>query len=187
MKVPLVACRSIGFLGYLRLQVQEHTVIESHPDNENPDLRLDKPWPALREYLDQIDVEKLDTKERTHVPALVIVHYYLNKYRESHNGALPKTRAEKNELRRLIETSLPAGEKEIMGENYAQALHIVNTSVGPTVVPSNVQAILDDSNCRNLTEEVSSKSAVKKTSFLALFLRIEFCLLGYVFCLARIG
>lgn len=86
MKVPLLVCRSIGFLGYLRLQVQEHTVIEAHPDNENPDLRLDKPWPALRDHLDQINVEKLDTKERSHVPALVIVHYYLNKYKESHGG-----------------------------------------------------------------------------------------------------
>lgn len=85
-KVPLLVCRSIGFLGYLRLQVQEHTVVESHPDNENPDLRLDKPWPALHSHLDQTDVEKLDTKERSHVPALVIVHYYLNKYKESHGG-----------------------------------------------------------------------------------------------------
>lgn len=84
--VPLIVCRSIGFLAYLRLQVREHTVIEIHPDNENPDLRLENPWPALREHLDNIDISKLDKKERSHVPALAILYYYLLKFRKSHNG-----------------------------------------------------------------------------------------------------
>lgn len=84
--IPLVVARSVGFLGYLRLQVKEHAIIESHPDNENPDLRLNQPWPALKEYLNQIDVEKLDTKERSHVPALVILYYFLKKYKETHGG-----------------------------------------------------------------------------------------------------
>lgn len=73
-------------------------------------------------------------------------------------GALPKTRAEKDELRKLIEDSLPAGEKEVPGENYVQALHFVNTAVGHTVIPFNVQSILDDNNCRNLTEDVSNSN-----------------------------
>lgn len=85
--IPLVVARSLGFLGYLRLQVKEHTIIESHPDNENPDLRLDRPWPALRDYLDRIDVEKLDAKERSHTPAVLILYYFLKKYRESHGGS----------------------------------------------------------------------------------------------------
>nr|CAI5842279.1 unnamed protein product [Callosobruchus analis] len=38
--VPLVVCRSIGFIGYMQLQVKEHTAIETHPDNQNPDLRI---------------------------------------------------------------------------------------------------------------------------------------------------
>lgn len=84
--IPLVVARSVGFLGYLRLQVKEHAIIESHPDNENPDLRLNQPWAALKEYLDGIDVEKLDTKERSHVPALVILYYFLKKYKETHQG-----------------------------------------------------------------------------------------------------
>lgn len=169
----MVIVRSVGFLGYLRLQVREHTIIESHPDNENPDLRLDKPWPALKEYLDQIDVEKLDAKERSHVPALVILYYFLNKFRKTHGGkcsilfcfccliifcvvlgAQPKTRAEKNELRSLIENSFNSKGGELLEENFVQAVKFINTSIGPASVPSNVQAILDDSKCRNLTEEV---------------------------------
>lgn len=34
LDIPLIQCRSIGFLGYLRIQVKEHTIVESHPDNE---------------------------------------------------------------------------------------------------------------------------------------------------------
>ncbi|KAG5872635.1 hypothetical protein JTB14_003723 [Gonioctena quinquepunctata] len=85
-EVPLIVCRSIGFLGYIRLQVKEHTIIEAHPDSENPDLRLLTPWPALKEYLDGIDVAVLDQKTRSHTPAIVILYYYLNKYKEYHGG-----------------------------------------------------------------------------------------------------
>lgn len=84
--VPLLVCRSIGFLGYIRLQIREHTVIEAHPDNESPDLRVNNPWPALQDYLDSIDIEQLDQKERSHVPPLVILYYYLKKYKDSHGG-----------------------------------------------------------------------------------------------------
>ena len=33
-------------------QVKEHVVVEAHPDNQGPDLRLDQLWPALQEWLD---------------------------------------------------------------------------------------------------------------------------------------
>lgn len=70
------------------------------------------------------------------------------------SGAIPKTRAEKNELRSLIESSLNLKNQELMEENYIQATKFINTSIGPASIPSNLQAILDDSKCNNLTEEV---------------------------------
>lgn len=73
-------------MGYIRLQVNEHTIVEAHPDSENPDLRLTSPWPALEEYLNSVDVTKLDQKTRSHTPAILILYYYLEKYKESHNG-----------------------------------------------------------------------------------------------------
>lgn len=85
-EVPLVIARSIGFLGYIRLQLNEHCIVETHPDNETPDLRLDKPWPALQEHLEQVDIEKLDRKEKSHVPAIQILYYYLQKFRSTHKG-----------------------------------------------------------------------------------------------------
>lgn len=31
-------------------------VVESHPDNAHPDLRLDRPFPGLVEYVDSLDL-----------------------------------------------------------------------------------------------------------------------------------
>lgn len=49
---PLIYCRSLGFLGSIRLQVKEHYVIETHPDNPQYDLRLQKPFPTLQKHLE---------------------------------------------------------------------------------------------------------------------------------------
>lgn len=151
--IPLLVCRSVGFLGYVRLQIKEHTVIEAHPDNETPDLRLDRPWPTLFSHLNKIDVANLGTKERSHVPALVILFHYLKKFKEVHEDQLPKTRGEKEELKRMIRSSLP-GDHDILEENYEQAIHLINVSVCLTKIPSQIQDILDDEQCINLTSEV---------------------------------
>ncbi|KAJ8943598.1 hypothetical protein NQ318_006600 [Aromia moschata] len=152
--IPLLVCRSIGFLGYMRLQVKEHIVIEAHPDNENPDLRLDKPWPALKEHLDSINVATLDRKARSHVPPVVILYYYLNKYREFHEGALPRTRAEKDVLRKMIRDSPVPDENglKVLDENFEEAVRYVNTCCEPARVPGNTRTVLEDERCANPTQ-----------------------------------
>ncbi|KAK5640458.1 hypothetical protein RI129_011269 [Pyrocoelia pectoralis] len=152
--IPLLVCRSVGFLGYVRLQIREHTVIEAHPDNEAPDLQLDRPWPLLREHLEQTDVPNLGTKERSHVPALTILYYYLQQYRNENGGLLPKTYSDKEKLRNMIRDSLP-NENDILEENYEQAVKLVNVCVNCTRVPNHIQKILDDEFCTNLTSESS--------------------------------
>lgn len=156
--VPLVVCRSIGFLGYVRLQIKEHCVVEAHPDNEAPDLRLDQPWPALRTHLDKVDVSNLGTKERSHVPALTILYFYMQKYKQLHGSSLPKTRSEKDELRDMIRSSTPpdGDASGALEENYEQAVRLVNVCINCSGVPSQIQAILNDERCTNLTSEVSS-------------------------------
>ncbi|XP_065162078.1 NEDD8-activating enzyme E1 regulatory subunit [Atheta coriaria] len=152
--IPLISCRSIGFLGYIRLQVREHTVIETHPDNENPDLRLENPWPALKEHLDKIDISTLDKKERSHVPAVVILYYYLKKFHNQH-GHYPITRQEKNELRQMILKN-NFEEEFNLEENFKEASQFVNTAIGQAKIPASIQAIFDDEQCSNLTENSPS-------------------------------
>ncbi|XP_018322780.1 NEDD8-activating enzyme E1 regulatory subunit [Agrilus planipennis] len=153
--IPFLVGRSLGFFGYIRLQTKEHTVVETHPDNENLDLRLDKPWPALKEHLDKIDVESLDNKERSHVPALVILYYYMQKFRDQHGGKLPSNRIEKEKLRQMIREGFSPDEHgiRILEENYEQAINLVNTCVNPVSIPPNVKNILEDEKCTNLNQE----------------------------------
>src|SRR5437773_5347624 len=114
-------------------------VVETHPENAS-DLRLDVPFPALEQYVSNINFNTQDTKEHSHIPFVAILLKYLNEWKENvniihcfvyeyiiinitdiiclnyekkkiviikfkHNGALPKTYAEKNELKRLINNS----------------------------------------------------------------------------------
>ncbi|CAH1982239.1 unnamed protein product [Acanthoscelides obtectus] len=154
--VPLVVCRSIGFIGYIQLQVKEHTVIETHPDNQNPDLRLDCPWPALEEFLDSINVEALDTKTRSHTPAVVILHYFLKKYQEKYQS-FPKTRQEKDALKNMIRACPvgPDGPPSVLEENFEEAIHLVNTCICKTTVPTHVREILDDKRCVTPTQNTA--------------------------------
>lgn len=168
-------CRSIGFLGYIRLQVKEHTVIESHPDSVNLDLRLTNPWPELENHLKKIDISKLDNKERSHVPAIVILYYFISKFKEQNNGkiiqflfllieilnfnfllgALPTSREDKNKIRRLIRESAVSDENGIktLEENFEEAIRFVNTCITNQSIPSQVKDILDDDSCINLTQK----------------------------------
>ncbi|CAG2106815.1 unnamed protein product, partial [Medioppia subpectinata] len=71
--VPLIACNSIGFVGYIRLQIKEQTIIESHPENPFEDLRLDEPFHQLKQYLDSYEkFEDMSRKELSQTPFLVI-------------------------------------------------------------------------------------------------------------------
>ncbi|XP_017769621.1 PREDICTED: NEDD8-activating enzyme E1 regulatory subunit [Nicrophorus vespilloides] len=149
--IPLFSCKSIGLLGYARLQVNEHTVIEVHPDNDNPDLRLDEPWPALKEHLESFDISKLDKKERSHVPALIILYYFMQKFRNLHDGALPTNRAEKDQLRNMIRAC--GNEEGLLEENFEEAIHYVNTCLSHSKISSQVQSILDDPKCLNLNQD----------------------------------
>lgn len=57
-------------------------VVESHPEHSHPDLRLTCPFPELEEYCDSIDLDKLDKKQHSHIPWLVIVYKFLQEYKQ---------------------------------------------------------------------------------------------------------
>lgn len=156
LNIPLLACRSYGFIGSIRLQISEHTIIESHPDNTNPDLRLDKPWPALLEYVDNMNLESLDIKDHMHIPYLIILYKYLKIWQSRNNTQeLPKNYKEKQSLREIIRSGIRKDENEIplSEENFEEAIRAVNFALLPTTVPSSVSSILNDNACVNLTSK----------------------------------
>lgn len=157
LNIPLIVCRSIGFIAYMRLQVKEHTIIETHPDNETPDLRLDKPFDSLKKHLDSINLENMSFKDHSHVPYLVILYKYLEKW-ISHKGDMPKTYKEKQLLKEMIKEGIRRDENDTKNteENFEEAIKAVNTTIGRTEVPDSVMAVLNDDRCINLTGKSSS-------------------------------
>jgi len=153
-KVPLMVVRSYGFIGYIRLQVEEHAVVESHPANEMADLRLDRPFPGLVRYMDAMDLDSMDKQKHGHTPYLVILYKCLQSWRETHGGLAPKNYREKQEFKELIRAGIRKNEESGVPEdeeNFEEALQAVNTSLNPTRIPTEVSDILADEKCGKLT------------------------------------
>ena len=64
--MPKGRCRIVGCLQQCRLffQISEHDVIESHPDNVLEDLRLDRPFKTLVEFMDTQNLETMNKQVR---------------------------------------------------------------------------------------------------------------------------
>lgn len=143
LETPFMACKSVGFLGSARIQAKEYCVIESHPDNQMHDLRLEEPFESLKEHVKDV---QLGNK----VPWLIVLYKHLEAYKLKHDGKFPSNYKEKSELRDMIRSSMKGDD-----ENFEEAIKAVNISFGGGKVNSTVQEILNDSCCINLNKNSS--------------------------------
>lgn len=155
VNVPLILCRSVGFLGSFRIQMREHAVIETHPDNEQTDLRLDGPFQALSDYLDSFDIDAVDLKDHGHIPWIVIIYKAVKKWQVNNQNCWPMSRKEKNEVKTIIQDFIRRDENDIPinEENFEEAIRAVNTALMPTYLPVKIQELLYCSAATNLTKE----------------------------------
>ncbi|KPJ20078.1 NEDD8-activating enzyme E1 regulatory subunit [Papilio machaon] len=157
INVPFILCRSVGFLGSFRIQLKEHAIVESHPDNEQHDLRLDVPFQTLFDYLNSFDIDSLDLKDHGHIPWIVILYKAVQKWKISNSNRWPMSRKEKNEIKAIIDQfkRLDDNGMPIYEENFEEALRAVNTALIPTFLPVKIQELLYSSSAINLTKESS--------------------------------
>ncbi|XP_029636762.1 NEDD8-activating enzyme E1 regulatory subunit [Octopus sinensis] len=150
--IPLLICRSYGFIGYARIVAADHTIIESHPDNSHEDLRLDCPFPGLIDFCDKLNLNDMDKKEHSHVPWLVIIYKYLQKWKEEHNGEPPKNYKEKTLMKETIRNGVLINENGNPEEeqNFDEAVENLNTSLVRTHIPETVQKIFNDPSCTQM-------------------------------------
>lgn len=138
----------------IRVQVPEHTVIETHPDNRIPDLRLDKPFPELVNHLESYDITSMNKKDYSHVPYLVLLYKFLKEYKNLHDK-LPQTFKEKQVLRKMIKEGIRKDIEQYNElENFEEAIKAVNTSIITSTIHSNIKDILNDDRSINLTDKV---------------------------------
>uniref|UniRef100_A0A8C9Q1I5 NEDD8-activating enzyme E1 regulatory subunit n=1 Tax=Spermophilus dauricus TaxID=99837 RepID=A0A8C9Q1I5_SPEDA len=154
-EIPLLICRTYGLVGYMRIIIKEHPVIESHPDNALEDLRLDKPFPELREHFQSYDLDHMEKKDHSHTPWIVIVAKYLAQWYSETNGRIPKTYKEKEDFRDLIRQGILKNENGAPEdeENFEEAIKNVNTALNTTQIPSSIEDIFNDDRCINITKQ----------------------------------
>ncbi|KAJ2962023.1 hypothetical protein NQZ79_g2820 [Umbelopsis isabellina] len=148
---PLFLIKCVGFAGMFRIQAGEHTIIETHPENAT-DLRLDVPFPEILEYVKSFDFANMDSSEHGHIPFIVILQHFLQAWKSSHDGKLPETYAERNELKELIRKEMRSFDEE----NFEEAIANVWRLATPSKVPAKVQEIFEDPKCENVTKKSSN-------------------------------
>ena len=153
--VPLMLVRSYGLLGYIRIQIKEHAIVESHPENEMHDLRLDAPFQSLKEHMDSIDLSNLTKNSHMHTPYLIILYKLLEEWKEKNGTDRPKNYKEKMAFKDLIRNGILRNDDGIPEEeeNFEEAIKAVNTALLPTRIPSNVNFIFNDSKCLELSSD----------------------------------
>ena len=153
LSTPLVVARSYGLIGYLRIAVPSHEILESRPDSTHDDLRLDSPFPELVEYMDKIDLNSLYSSQGGNIPYLVILYKWLQKWREV--KTFPCTYKEKKEFKFFVQHEFSNMTQNLPEENVEEALKSINSQIILTSVPKSVQAVLDDPRCINISPESS--------------------------------
>ena len=155
--IPLLVARSYGLLGYIRISLPQHEVVEAHPDNSHEDLRLDCPFPSLVTYMDQIELDTCDNTAHGNVPYLAVLYKYLQKWKGTHNGEAPKAYKEKKELKAMIESGIRTNEEGVPldEDNFLEAVKNLNSSIVATQIPSAVLQIFDDPCCTLISPDTN--------------------------------
>lgn len=133
---PLVAIHSSGFYSYFRISLPgTFPIVDTHPEVEKTiDLRLTNPWPELSEFAKAMtqDIDQLDNHEHGHLPYVVILLHYLEKWKESHDGQLPIEYKTKLAFREMVAKAARTNNPEGGEENFEEAVAAVNRNIKPS-------------------------------------------------------
>lgn len=139
--VTLVVARSYGLTGLVRISLKEHNVIESKPDHFIDDLRLHNPWPELKKFAENIDLNVTDPAVHKHTPYIVILIKLAEKWADAHGGCLPSTRQEKRDFKDQIKAHM----LNLDEENYKEAIEASFKVSAPRGISSHLHQIISDS------------------------------------------
>ena len=166
--IPLIIVRSCGLIGSVRLQVEDHPVVESKPDSTVPDLRLadpSGPFPALKALVDATDMDSMDNAEHSHVPYVIILLRALAKWRSGLSSTedatktdmlagevrFPKSTAEKDSFRATIKSMARNFNDEL---NFQEACGDAYLAYAKREIPWEVQELLDATTDESVTAAI---------------------------------
>ena len=155
-KLPLIVVHTYGFLGYLRLDLGEHQVVETHPDHPPRDLRLLHPPPAVRALVDEqyADLASLSDGAFAHTPWAVLIVKAVDEWKAANGGGLPTAYAQKKEVKAILESyRRPDVQADV---NIDEALTACTTALNVLRPSSDVKALLAEARGRLSTLVVES-------------------------------
>jgi amyloid beta precursor protein binding protein 1 len=148
--IPLVICNSYGFIGYLRLVLPEHCVVETHEENKL-DLRLDCPFPTLQKYVDDYEIDVNDSETLAHIPYIVLLIKIMKTKWLNENSTTPSNSEEISEFKKRLRNSFSG----LDSENIDEALHNVFRICTKTSIPQRTQQLFEHPKCINLSSSSS--------------------------------
>ena len=139
LSIPVFYIYSIGFYSSFSIQLPKlFPIVDTHPDPASTqDLRLLKPWPALMEHMRcQTDgLDSMSDHDHGHVPYVLLLLYYLGRWKEEHDGKIPESYKEKTTFRDTVRAGARTNNAESDEENFDQAVGAVLKSLNPPSVP----------------------------------------------------
>lgn len=154
--IPVLYTHSVGFYSIFSLQLPaEFPIVETHPDPETTqDLRLVNPWPELAEAGARINnLDSMDDHQHGHVPYVLLLLHYLEKWKGTHSGNVPSNYKEKTEFREMVRSSARMNNTESGEENYDEAAAAVLKSLNPFSLRSSLREIFEMDECKDLKAE----------------------------------
>eukprot|EP01126_Amoeba_proteus_P047193 TRINITY_DN5377_c0_g1_i13.p1 TRINITY_DN5377_c0_g1~~TRINITY_DN5377_c0_g1_i13.p1 ORF type:complete len:387 (-),score=78.73 TRINITY_DN5377_c0_g1_i13:380-1426(-) len=149
----LVILTTNGMIGSVRLYAAEHRVLESKPDGDKWDLRIQNPWPTLQEFIDSFDMQRMKadlqqfSPDFTHVPFPVILAQLITKWKKEHDGTLPSTTQEKTQFQDSI-SELGGGYRGT--DNFRECQKFKYLAYVPYQIPDQTQEIFNHEKCNNI-------------------------------------
>ncbi len=148
-----------SFIGIVRLQLVEHFIIEAHPDDTIPDLRLDRPLKSFINHCNSIDFNNLTREEHLHLPSLIIQYKTLQEWQKQMNRTdLPRIRKEKDEFKKILDafshhSAYDINDSNKSLENFEEAKRTIPSRLVPTNLPSTINDLFQDRSCLELSNQ----------------------------------
>ncbi|KAL4780976.1 hypothetical protein BJX76DRAFT_336487 [Aspergillus varians] len=154
--IPVLYTRSVGFYSIFSLQLPAvFPIVETHPDPESTqDLRLLNSWPELAVAGASIsNLDSLNDHQHGHVPYVLLLLHYLEKWKEAHDGNVPSDYKEKSAFRDFVRSSARTNNPQGGEENYDEAVAAVLKSLNPFSLRSSTKEIFQLEECKQLTTD----------------------------------
>lgn len=156
--VPIFYIHCLGFYSHFTVQLPSaFPIVDTHPDpTSTTDLRLLKPWAELTKFAEDktAGLEQKDNEQHGHVPYLLLLLHYLEKWKSDHAGLPPQDYKEKSEFKKIVQQGTRTHNPEGGEENYDEAVAAVLKSLNPPSVSGAVKDVFAATECQNLSNTV---------------------------------